>query len=257
MLRYTQIFYGTGPMQFMNVYWGKEKADTTIVLLHGGFFKPNPEYGVNLMQPIAEALNADGYSVVNVEYPRVGEEGVTALHIIASVYDALDQIPLIVSETTKIVVMGHSAGGYLALLCAARKAFQKNLPAGTSMSKPVVPNLVIAQAPLVDLWDAQQRGLSDNHDAVRNFVDAGCAARTGKNNYDLLSPVSYAPECIVDIIHGENDVDVPIQHAELYFDRYHNSFWRAHLHREDCDHYDLIDPTKPVWYVHTALISLV
>ena len=59
-------------------------------------------------------------------------------------------------DITRSMVMGHSAGGHLALLMAS-KAERK-------------PWLTIAQSPITDLFGADNAKLSDDGDAVRKWM---------------------------------------------------------------------------------------
>jgi dipeptidyl aminopeptidase/acylaminoacyl peptidase len=96
--------------------------------------------------------------------------------------------------------MGHSAGGHLALLLAA-KAERK-------------PWLAIAQAPITDLIGADHAKLSDEGDAVRRWI--GCSPEDNPTVWEQLNPISHPPVAPVLLIHGENDEEVPKEQSETY-----------------------------------------
>ena len=117
-----------------------------IMLIHGGFWKK--EYTLELMQPIANALSDAGVAAWNIEFKRwhEGDEGVW-MDTLSDVLRAWGQLALLPGiDITRSMVMGHSAGGHLALLMAS-KAERK-------------PWLAIAQAPITDLFGADDAKLS-------------------------------------------------------------------------------------------------
>ena len=103
-------------------------------------------------------------------------------------------------DIMRSMVMGHSAGGQLALLLAA-KAERK-------------PWLAIAQAPITDLIGADHAKLSDEGDAVRKWI--GCTPEEDSKLWSNLNPVDNIPISPVLLIHGEDDDEVPISQSETY-----------------------------------------
>ena len=110
------------------------------MLIHGGFWKE--KYDSELMKPIAEDLAEAGVAAWNIEFKRWSdnEDGVW-MDTLSDVMRAWGQLALLPGiDITRSMVMGHSAGGQLALILAA-KAERK-------------PWLAIAQAPITDLIGA-------------------------------------------------------------------------------------------------------
>jgi len=93
-----------------------------IIAIHGGFWQSR--YGLEENDKLAEDLTHRGYATWNIEYRRVGEEGggwtgtfrdvVTAVNYLSQLSK---QYPL---DLSRVVLLGHSAGGHLALWLAAR-----------------------------------------------------------------------------------------------------------------------------------------
>ncbi|HEY1832936.1 MAG TPA: alpha/beta hydrolase [Solirubrobacteraceae bacterium] len=90
-----------------------------VVLIHGGSWRAR--YGKRVMRALAHDLRKRGYAVWNVEYRRVGEGGgwPQTLEDVALAIDTLPTLdaPLDLSRT---LLLGHSAGGQLALWAASR-----------------------------------------------------------------------------------------------------------------------------------------
>src|SRR5579872_5755105 len=89
----------------------------TAILIHGGFWR-NP-YDLTLMTGLATDLARRGMVAWNIEYRRVGDAGGGWPNTLLDVARAADYIltlgahyPL---DLDKIVTIGHSAGGQLAL----------------------------------------------------------------------------------------------------------------------------------------------
>jgi pimeloyl-ACP methyl ester carboxylesterase len=89
-----------------------------VVLIHGGFWRDR--YRRDLMEPLAHDLCRRGVAAWNIEFrrldagggwPETGEDVATAIDALAGL-----EAPLDLDDVT---VVGHSAGGHLALWAAA------------------------------------------------------------------------------------------------------------------------------------------
>jgi acetyl esterase/lipase len=99
-----------------------------VVLIHGGCFKA----AYATAQPLgamADALKADGIASWNIEYRRLGEPGGGWPGTYVDVGRAVDHVRIFAGEyhldLGRIVVVGHSAGGHLAMWTAARRRLTK------------------------------------------------------------------------------------------------------------------------------------
>lgn len=217
----------------------KDVGVPCIMLLHGGFWKE--EYGLDLMQPIAQDLAEAGIASWNVEYKRwsKGDEGVW-MDTLSDVLRAWGQLALLPGvDIARSMVMGHSAGGQLALLLAA-KADRK-------------PWLAIAQAPLTDLVGADRAGLSDEGDAVRRWI--GCAPEDDAERWSRLNPVDHPPQTGVLLFHGERDEDVPLQQSETYARVMTAKGADVQKVWLPGNHYDIIDVACDDWLVQLDAIT--
>lgn len=245
MSKYTKVYYGIHESEFVHVYWGL--GAIVVFLIHGGFFKS--KYGLNLMNPLAEKLAAKGYTVVNCEYPRVGQ-GYSAVEMLKSVFTAFDFLREIEPQALGYFAIGHSAGGYYALMLSERNQFSGTLMA---TENPLIPTRVIAQAPLTNLWAGQLAGLSDEGDAIKRFMESEtinwCAPEYA---YNFLSPSEYKePACQRHIIHGTHDIEVPLRHSVQFLREQPK---KTFLYRFEGNHYDVIDPNHEIWRLQTNLL---
>ena len=120
-----------------------------VVLVHGGCFLSKYE-GIRQMGDIAGALAADGIAVWNVEYRRADEPGGGYPGTFQDIGAALRLLEKKASDyrldLTRYLVMGHSAGAYLAQWSAGRG----NIPEWSPLheNNPIPIRTVIAAGDL-------------------------------------------------------------------------------------------------------------
>ena len=237
--------WGAEPWQFADLTmpddpspFQKDEGVPCIMLLHGGFWKE--AYGLDLMQPIAQDLAEAGIASWNVENKRWsdGDEGVW-MDTLSDVLRAWGQLALLPGvDIARSMVMGHSAGGQLALLLAAKA--------------DRTPWLVIAQAPLTDLIGADQARLSDEGDAVRRWI--GCPPEEDLERWSRLNPVDHPPKTGVLLFHGEEDQEVPLQQSETYARVMKAKGADVQKIWLPGTHYDIIDVASDDWLVQLDAI---
>jgi acetyl esterase/lipase len=200
-------------------------AAQVVLLVHGGFWRP--EYDRLHLRPMAAALAAAGHPTVLAEYARVPGEPDAALDDLCC---ALEALAGALDTTPGVLVVGHSAGGHLALLLSGRA------PA------PIAGTLALA--PVADLAMAERLALDDG--ATVSYLGAPASSRPD------LDPVR-GPEPLgpVTVVHGAADTLVPVELSA--------SYCRAHAARlvtvAGCGHFELIDPASGHWPVVLAELS--
>lgn len=126
------------------------------VLIHGGSW--TDRYGKIVMRGLAGDLLRRGWAVWNIEYRRVGGGGGWPVTF-ADVAAAIDYLPRVSAplDLHGVTVIGHSAGGHLALWAAARRQLPEGAPGHLAGDPPVRIARVIAQAGVCDLAGAYRR----------------------------------------------------------------------------------------------------
>jgi dipeptidyl aminopeptidase/acylaminoacyl peptidase len=230
------LHYREGEDGVIDVYLPPAAARThpvpLIVALHGGFWRA--AYDRRHLRPFAGALAARGFAVALPEFRRVGGGGEWPA-IGEDVFAALRSIPTSVAaqgesrvdESAPCVVVGHSAGGHLALWAG--------LHAGPARVKGIV-----ALAPVSDLVAAA--GLRLSGGAVADLLGGEPGDRP--EAYADADPLRHLPSSVpITVIQGADDADVP---ADLN---------RPLAHRPGVDyvelagveHLALIDPLSAAW----------
>jgi acetyl esterase/lipase len=128
-----RIAYGEGRDQFGDLRIPAAKGPHPVaILIHGGCWKS--DYAtLSDTAPIADALKAEGIATWNIEYRRLPDPGSGWPGTFQDVGEAVDHLRSIAPrydlDLGRVVVLGHSAGGYLALWTAARS----RMPPGSEL----------------------------------------------------------------------------------------------------------------------------
>jgi len=120
-----RIAYGKDPDQFADLRIPSTSGPhPVVILIHGGCWKADYST-LRDAAPIADALKADGIATWNVEYRRLSQPGSGWPGTYQDVGRAVDYLRSIARQyqldLDRVAVLGHSAGGHLALWVAARK----------------------------------------------------------------------------------------------------------------------------------------
>jgi acetyl esterase/lipase len=236
------VRYGDHPDQMANLHLPAHVSvpRPVVVLLHGGFWRE--EWDRTLMTPLAGDIAARGVAAWNVEYRRVGQDGggwPGTLHDVAAAIDALADLPEVDADT--VVVVGHSAGGQLALWAAGRH----RLPPGVAGAGPrVAPKGAVALAGVCDLVRGALEGLGGG--AVPAFM--GGPPEQVPDRYAATSPSLLLPLRVRQLlVHGTRDDVVPVALSHTYAETARKVADPVHLVELDADHFDVIDPGHEAW----------
>jgi acetyl esterase/lipase len=235
----TRHRYGTDESQFGDLYRGSgPQSPGVVVIIHGGFWRD--QYDLSLGAPLAGDLAARGYTAFNLEYRRVGNGGGwpnTLLDVAAGI-DALATLDV---DRSRVVVIGHSAGGQLGVWAAGRS----RLPIGAPGHDPrVAVTAVIAQAGVLDLATAQRQGVGGS--AESDFLGGNPAQVPAR--YAVADPIKAVPLPVpVLCVHSRSDRNVPFAQSTAYVAAAKKAGAQATLAEVEGDHFTLIDPTSSAW----------
>jgi len=214
------VAWGPGERDIAEVQLGGDDRPL-VLLVHGGFWRPS--YDARHLRAMAHGLAAEGYTAAALEYRRIpGDPDAT----LADVRVALRVLPVELRgrHDGRVVVVGHSAGGHLALWAASVA------PASGLVA-------TVALAPVADLVAADDAGLGGG--AVRDFLGVG---PQGRGDLDPVRVVSAVGP--VTIVHGVDDLAVPIAQSEAYVAAHPATRLRS---LPGVGHFDLIDPATSAW----------
>ncbi|HET7689957.1 MAG TPA: alpha/beta hydrolase [Nocardioidaceae bacterium] len=223
------VRYADHPDGTIDLHLPESGSGPLVVILHGGFWRS--EWDRRHTRPQADALRREGYVVATPEYRRTGAGGGWPWTF-DDVGHAVGDLPVLLGDlgipVTTTTLLGHSAGGHLALWLAS-----EGLPL----------DRVVALAPVGDLRDAYRRNLDGG--AVRDLVG---------EPFDAADPavrLRHDPGVPVVVLHGSEDAQVPVENT---------LGWAAdnpHVDLrviEGAEHFGFIEPTSQTWrYVLQAL----
>ncbi|WP_404400083.1 alpha/beta hydrolase [Idiomarina seosinensis] len=123
-----QVPYGSGPEQTLHI-WPGQPQQPALFFIHGGCWLS--EYDVQHSYPLSAALNRQGYTLYSAEYRRSGESGGGWPKTFTDVRNAFRHFirQHQANSEAPVIVVGHSAGGHLALLLAADEEFKADIDA--------------------------------------------------------------------------------------------------------------------------------
>ena len=248
--------YGRDPLQFGDLRLPAGPGPhPCVVVVHGGFWRAR--YDLEHVGHLCRALAAAGLATWNVEYRRVGnarggwpgtfrDVARAAAHLFAT---ALDHR----LAPDRISVLGHSAGGHLALWLAGLRAVPADSPVWAA---PLPFRAAVSLAGVLDLRRAWALGLSGG--AVQGVLGGG--PDEVADRYAAASPVELLPLGVRQLlVHGAADAAVPVEIGETY-----HGVATARgddatlLVLPDTGHFELIDPEARVWpTILEAVVPLV
>jgi acetyl esterase/lipase len=244
--------YGPAPAQVCELHLPDGTPRAVAVLVHGGFWRAL--YDRSMQHDVAADLVARGWAVWNVDYRGVGEGPSSGggwpatFEDVATAVDLLADVPGLPLD--RVAVVGHSAGGQLALWIAGRHRLP---PGGPGAAPRVRPVAAVAQAGLVDLVTAAREGVGDG--AVVDVLGATPDAEPGR--YTLTSPVALVPLGIpVLLVTGDADDTVPPALSASWAAAARAAGDDVTLHVEPGEgHMGHVDPASRMWAVARSFLD--
>jgi acetyl esterase/lipase len=185
-----------------------------MVLIHGGSW--SKRYGKIVMRGLAGDLVRRGWAVWNIEYRRLEAGGgwPTTFEDVASAIDQLAELADPRMDLDRVTILGHSAGGHLALWAAGRPNLPAGAPGAIDGPPRVAPLRVISMAGVADLGFAYRlwRG-----GVVLALM--GGSPEEVPERYAIGDPIRLLPLSIpVLIVHGVLDEIVSVKLSRNYAD---------------------------------------
>ena len=212
-----RLAYGPEPLQFGDLRLAEGVSPPLAVVLHGGYWKAT--YNLIHTGHMCRALTEAGIATWNVEYRCVGVPNGTwpsAGDDVALAVEFARELPV---DQERVVLVGHSAGGQLALWAGKRA----KLP-------------VVALAPVSDVRESASRTGPDGPPArfmaPKHFADG--------------SPLELLPLGVAQlVIHGTEDESVPYEMSLRYVEAAAGEAELVTL--EGVGHFEPIDPLSSEW----------
>lgn len=267
------IAYGPDPAQVSDLYLpGGQSPFPVVVLIHGGYW--SALYDRRETAALAEDLRARGYAVWNIEYRTLGTPGAGwpgTFQDVAAAVDTIQDVDRSL-DLNRVITVGHSAGGHLAIWAASRPDLPKQAPGFAPRVRPIA---AVSIAGVLDLVaaDADRAGagigggpafVGEPPIANPQYVPAvaqlarqggilsaliGGHAAEYPERYAWTSPTMLGSGDVpILAVHGSDDDVVPIRYGRNYVGA-------ALARREPVEfrelpgihHFELLDPAHPKW----------
>lgn len=224
------ICYGSSTDQVIDVYKGRSTNRPLIVVVHGGYYKP--EIDRKYLYLLSHTLSKHHkWQVALIEYRRIYKKPkIYTSDILHAIECARRRTK---NHNNQIILIGHSVGGHFALWANNMNNNIRDV-AGT-----------IALAPVTDMIGGSILGIGMQ--AIKNFLG-------NKIPFDKilqLNPInlSYDMTPII-VIHGDLDLRVPlIQSVEFVKKLLNDGRNVRYIEVKNMGHFEIVDPRECVFNI--------
>ena len=248
------VAYGTDPYQRVDLWLPKGKGPfPTVVMVHGGCWQT----GIadrTLMDWAAADLRAEGIAVWHIDYRGVDRPGGGYPGTFADVAAAADRLRVEAKrfqlDLRRVVAVGHSAGGHLALWLAGRA----RLPAASPL-RTETPLKLAHVISLGGLPDLEATAASPDNGCGTEVVAKLVGTRRADPHADTSVPRLLPLGVQQDLINGREDRIIPMRLSTGYVAKATAAGDRVALHVVPATgHVELIAPGTPAWAQAKRLI---
>jgi acetyl esterase/lipase len=237
------IAYGEAPQQVAELRLPKGPGPHPVVIvIHGGCWQT--PWAMDHVRSLAAALTADGAATWSLEYRRLGDRGGGWPGTLSDVGRGADQLRVVGPkhglDLGRVVALGHSAGGQLALWLAARARLPKD--SALAAEAPLALRGVVSLAGVLDLRAAASGRVCG--DAVPQLLGDQPERRARE-----ISPIELVPLGVPQrLVCGAVDRLVPNELSRRYADAARRAGDDVHLELVDgAGHFELVDPKSVSW----------
>jgi acetyl esterase/lipase len=242
-----RIRYGRDPLHFAELRVPVARGPFPFLfVIHGGFWQST--YDLKHIGHLCEALTSKGVVTCNLEYRRLGDPGGGWPGTFQDVTLATDQILEKMSSNARVDVgrtgvLGHSAGGHLALWLVSGHRIPQVSPLYGAQKRRV--SRAVSLAGVCDLRTAYEQQLGNG--VVARLM--GGTPDQYPDRYGAGSPIELLPTGTKQVlVHGIADDIVPVSQSEKFVERAeqlgeHPTF----LELSGVGHFELIDPESDAW----------
>jgi len=240
------VAYGEAPQQHAELRLPKGAGPhPVVILLHGGCWET--PWAIDHVRSLAAALTAEGLATWSLEYRRLGDPGGGWPGTLADVARGADQLRSVAAahrlDLARVVAVGHSAGGQLALWLAARHKLKQGSALWTDAPLPL--RGVVSLAGITDLRAGAAGRVCG--DAIPRLLEGAPDERADR--LAQSSPIELLPLGVPQrLVCGALDSLVPNELSRRYQSAASRAGDAVELEVvEGVGHFELIDPASAAW----------
>jgi acetyl esterase/lipase len=248
------IAYGSGPLQVAELRLPKGAGPHPIVILvHGGCWEA--PWAMDHVRALAAALTAEGWATWSLEYRRLGDPGGGWPGTLEDVARGADHLRSVAAshrlDLARVVALGHSAGGQLALWLAGRPRLAADSP--LRGAAPLSLRGVVSLAGVTDLRAGAEAQVCG--DAIPGLLGGPPAARADRVRQ--ASPIELLPLGVPQrLVCGALDTLVPNELSLRYEAAGRSAGDSVALEVvPGVGHFELVDPKSPAWPAVKAAVA--
>lgn len=226
------------------------------IVIHGGYWKD--EVKLDTIERFAESLTEHGIATWSIEHRRVGQEGGGWPGTFTDAALAVDYLPKLVEKAnldlTRVITIGHSSGGHMALWLAGRHRLPENSELKTQTTTyPLKGAISLAGvndlAAMKEVLKITEKIYKKEFNPVRDLL--GGAPDEVPHRYEQASPIQLLPFDVRQVlIHGALDIAIPIGISQEYkrvADRLGDNVKLVEI--PSAEHFQLIHPKHEAWSI--------
>jgi acetyl esterase/lipase len=254
-----RLHYGNDNNQFGDLRIPNQDGPyPLLVVIHGGCWTSKIA-NKDFMSSFAEAFTLKGIATWNIEYRCIDNDGgwpETFLDVGRAIDYLRNIAPKYNLDINNIVIIGHSAGGHLALWSGARHKIDSK--SDLYIKNPITPKAVVNIAGPGDLrlfLDLQEKACGTN--VINKLL--GDSPKTFDERLTQASPYELLPLKIKQLlITGEFDKAAPVDSMEHYLNKAKELDEEVNLIViKDAAHFEVIDHRTEAWsQIRNAVIDL-
>ncbi len=242
-----RIRYGRDPLHFAELRVPRGRGPFPFLfVVHGGFWQS--AYDLAHTGHLCAAFTSNGIITCNLEYRRLGDPGggwpgtfqdidLATNHIL----ETISSDPCV--DSARTAVLGHSAGGHLALWLVSRHRIPKASPLHSAQKYRL--SSAVSLAGVCDLRTAWKQRLGKG--VVARLM--GGTPDQYPERYDAGSPIELLPTGTrLVLVYGTADDVVPVSQSEKFVERAEQLGEQPTLVKlNGVGHFELIDPESDAW----------
>ena len=255
-----QIRYGDHQLHIADLRLPEGQGPHPVaVIIHGGCWLSKVATFQNT-SALSDALRRIGIATWNIEYRLVDNPGGGWPGTFLDVAHATDHLRVVAQtynlDLERVIVLGHSSGGQLALWAAARHLIRKENP--LYIDNPLRIRGVIALGAATDLRKLEPTDEEVcGEDVITQLV--GGSPDVVPQRYQYVSPIEFLPIDVPQtVIIGAQDMPMLVEHSRVYVAKAKSKGDEARLLIvEHASHHEVVAPGSAAWLtVRSVVLSM-